>query len=63
MAMPAVAITDHANLFALVKFYKAALAEGIKPIAGCDVYVSDQSQMLRQHSLFCWHKTRPGTEN
>ena len=41
MAMPAVAITDHANLFALVKFYKAALAEGIKPIAGCDVYVSD----------------------
>ena len=41
MAMPAVAITDHANSFALVKFYKAALAEGIKPIAGCDVYVSD----------------------
>ena len=43
MAMPAVAITDHANLFALVKFYKAALAEGIKPIAGCDVYVSDSA--------------------
>ncbi|OQK17747.1 DNA polymerase III subunit alpha [Methyloprofundus sedimenti] len=37
--MPAVAITDHSNLFALVKFYRAALAKGIKPIAGADVNV------------------------
>ena len=35
--MPAVALTDESNLFALVKFYKAAQAAGIKPIAGADV--------------------------
>ena len=35
--MPAVAITDQNNLFALVKFYKAALASGIKPIVGVEV--------------------------
>ena len=39
LAMPAVAITDHANLFALVKFYKAALGQGVKPIAGADVLI------------------------
>ncbi len=38
--MPAVAITDHCNLFAVVKFYKAALAAGVKPIIGADVLVS-----------------------
>ncbi|MGR8999904.1 MAG: DNA polymerase III subunit alpha [Gammaproteobacteria bacterium] len=37
--MPAIAVTDHANLFSLVKFYKAALAQGIKPIAGSDVLI------------------------
>ena len=39
MDMPAVAITDQCNLFALVKFYRAALAAGIKPIAGADVFI------------------------
>ncbi|MEO1991412.1 MAG: PHP domain-containing protein, partial [Pirellulales bacterium] len=33
LGMPAVAVTDHSNLFALVKFYKNAVASGIKPIA------------------------------
>ena len=37
--MPAIAFTDHANLFSLVKFYKAALGQGIKPIAGADVLI------------------------
>ena len=37
--MPAIAVTDHANLFSLVKFYKAALGQGIKPIAGADVLI------------------------
>ncbi len=36
--MPAVAITDPMNLFALVKFAKAASSKGIKPIAGAEVY-------------------------
>ena len=39
LKMPAVAVTDHANLFSLVKFYKAALGQGIKPIAGADVLI------------------------
>ncbi|MCX7084867.1 MAG: DNA polymerase III subunit alpha [Methylococcales bacterium] len=37
--MPAVAVTDHANLFSLVKFYKNTRGAGIKPIAGADVLV------------------------
>jgi DNA polymerase-3 subunit alpha len=38
--MPAVALTDDSNMFALVKFYKACSAAGIKPICGCDVRIS-----------------------
>jgi len=38
--MPAVALTDECNMFALVKFYKACIAAGIKPIGGCDLWVS-----------------------
>jgi len=37
--MPAIAVTDQHNLFALVKFYRAAQAAGIKPIVGADVLV------------------------
>ncbi len=37
--MPAIAVTDHVNLFSLVKFYKAAQGVGIKPIAGADVLI------------------------
>ena len=39
LAMPAVAVTDRNNLFALVKFYGKAEKAGIKPIAGADVSV------------------------
>ncbi len=38
--MPAVALTDDSNMFALVKFYKACSAAGIKPICGCDLRIS-----------------------
>jgi len=37
---PAVALTDECNMFALVKFYKACSAAGIKPIGGCDLWIS-----------------------
>ena len=37
--MPAVALTDQSNLFAMVKFYRAAIGAGIKPIVGVDVWV------------------------
>ncbi len=39
--MPAIALTDECNLFAMVKFYRAALAAGIKPIIGIDLWVRD----------------------
>jgi len=45
--MPAVAITDHGNLFGAVKFYEAALKRGLKPILGCEVYVATTSRFDR----------------
>ncbi|HEX5421343.1 MAG TPA: DNA polymerase III subunit alpha, partial [Gammaproteobacteria bacterium] len=41
LGMPAVAVTDDGNVSALVKFYKAALASGIKPIVGADVWIAE----------------------
>ncbi|HEY0663641.1 MAG TPA: DNA polymerase III subunit alpha, partial [Thiobacillaceae bacterium] len=38
--MPAVAVTDLGNLFALVKFYRAATGAGVKPIAGADLWLA-----------------------
>jgi DNA polymerase III subunit alpha len=38
--IPAVALTDECNMFALVKFYKACSAAGVKPIGGCDLWVA-----------------------
>src|SRR4051794_9233155 len=49
--MPAVAMTDHGNLFGAVKFYNAAKASGIHPVIGCEVYVSQKG-----------HKTRSDTD-
>ncbi|MFZ8990760.1 MAG: PHP domain-containing protein, partial [Pseudohongiellaceae bacterium] len=46
LEMPAVAVTDLANLFGLVKFYSAAQAAGIKPIGGCDVVVVGEDGVL-----------------
>ena len=50
---PAVAITDRNNLFALVKFYRAAEAAGIKPIAGADVLLADGSDAPSRLTLLC----------
>src|ERR1700752_5150921 len=38
--MPAVAVTDHGNLFAAANFYHEATTRGVKPIIGCEVYVA-----------------------
>ena len=40
MGLPALALTDESNLFALVKFYRAAEANGVKPIAGADLWIA-----------------------
>jgi DNA polymerase-3 subunit alpha len=49
LQMPAVAITDIANLFALIKFYKASLKAGLKPVCGCDVRVRDEERGGETH--------------
>ncbi|WP_045215170.1 DNA polymerase III subunit alpha [Desulfonatronovibrio magnus] len=53
MGMPAVAITDHGNLFGALTFYLTAKKYGVKPIIGCEVYVASKShkekEQLRYH--------------
>ena len=54
LGLPALALTDDSNLFALIKFYKAALANGIKPIAGCDIWLRhDGHGEARRLTLLC----------
>src|SRR6201996_3996916 len=45
--MPAVALTDHGNLFGAVEFYNEANAQGVHPVIGCEVYVSQQGHKSR----------------
>jgi len=42
--MPAVAITDHGNVFGAVQFFKAAKTKGVKPILGIEAYVAPRSR-------------------
>ena len=46
--MPALAITDHGNLFGIIEHYRACQDAGIKPIIGCEVYVAIDSRHARQ---------------
>ncbi|MBN2234904.1 MAG: PHP domain-containing protein, partial [Opitutales bacterium] len=39
LQMPAVAMTDHGNLFGAIDFYNSARKKGIKPIIGCEIYL------------------------
>jgi DNA polymerase-3 subunit alpha len=48
--MPAVAITDHGNLFGAIEFYQEATRAGVKPIIGCEAYIAPGS-----------HKDRPAS--
>ena len=51
--LPAVALTDQNNLFALVKFYKEAEKAGIKPIAGADVLIAEGTAAPSRLTLLC----------
>jgi DNA polymerase-3 subunit alpha len=42
--MPAVAVTDHGNLFGAIGFYEAAKKAGVKPIIGCEMYIAKTSR-------------------
>ncbi len=47
--MDSLAITDHGVMYGVIDFYKAAKAEGIKPILGCEVYVAPGSRFDREN--------------
>src|SRR5688572_16175305 len=49
--MPAVALTDQSNLFAMVKFFKAAQSSGVKPIIGVDLRVFEHGDRVEPTSL------------
>ncbi len=53
LRLPALAVTDRNNLFALVKFYKAAETVGIKPIAGADISIAEGKESPWQLTLLC----------
>lgn len=44
LGQTAVAVTDHGNMFAAVEFYNECIAQGIKPIIGCEVYVAPRTR-------------------
>lgn len=46
--MPALAVTDHGNMFGAIRHYNACRKAGIKPILGCEVYVAPESRFDRE---------------
>src|SRR5438552_3184354 len=57
MKMPAVAITDHGNLFGAIDFYQCAKAAGIKPIIGCEAYITSGSYKEKPSRESTFHFT------
>ncbi|MEN3014020.1 MAG: DNA polymerase III subunit alpha [Endomicrobiia bacterium] len=50
--MPALAITDHGNMFGAIEFYEACMSCGIKPIIGCEVYIDPEEQIQDQRKSY-----------
>ncbi len=51
LGQSAVAITDHGVMYGVIDFYRACLAEGVKPIIGCEVYVAARSRFDKVHEF------------
>jgi DNA polymerase-3 subunit alpha len=49
--MKAIAITDHGVMYGVIDFYKEAVAQGIKPIIGCEIYVAPRSMQDREYGI------------
>src|SRR6266513_2534473 len=49
--MPAVAMTDHGNLYGAIEFYQEAQRAGVKPIVGCEAYIAPHSHKDRPNSM------------
>lgn len=67
--MPAVAVTDHGNLFGAIGFYEAAKKAGVKPIIGCEMYISKTNRFDRDpasgrpHHLIVLCENEKGYQN
>ncbi len=48
--MPAVAVTDHGNMFGAMEFFTQATAAGVKPILGCEVYVAPGKRFEKKNA-------------
>src|SRR5512135_1114049 len=59
-AMPALALTDLSNVFGLVKFYRETRDNGIKPVIGCDVYLSNPADRDQPHRLLLLCQSHAG---
>ncbi len=63
LQMPAVAISDFTNLFGMVKFYKAALTAGIKPLIGTELLVENPQQPTQPTHLLVYCQNQDGYKN
>ena len=63
MGQPAVAITDIANIYGMVKFYQAALARGVKPIFGVDAWIANPEKPSSPYKLVLLVKDSTGYRN
>lgn len=61
--MPAIAITDQGNLYAMVKFYQAAFKTGIKPIIGIDLRIANDAKSDHSSRLTLFCQTNKGYQN
>jgi DNA polymerase-3 subunit alpha len=61
--MPAVAVTDQSNLFAMVKFYREALSQGVKPIIGVDLLVAESAERRGSSRVTLLCQTQEGYRN
>ena len=50
--LPALAITDHGNLYGAIKFYALCLKMGIKPIIGCELYLAPKTRFEKNNEEF-----------
>ncbi len=51
LGQTSVALTDHGAMYGVIPFYQAAVAEGIHPVIGCEVYVARRTRHDREHNL------------
>jgi DNA polymerase-3 subunit alpha len=61
--MPAVAVTDQNNLFAMVKFYREALRSGVKPLVGIDLWVAEEGERTAPARLTLLCQSQVGYRN